>query len=357
MSDCLDNLIGLTDVDCECFEDDRPEDYDTSTSGYYLTDADEGFNILEALASGLPCGDANIWDAMVKARDKAIVRLRTDYVDKLREVRRPRLNTFNSVIGKITANQIVATAFPYAGVKMLLQEVKGGEFVIEEFYIGLDKTKTVTLNIVSNDPLFTPIQVTGTTEAGKFKSIEPDNPIVLPMYSDLVLNNTGDERLKYWIWYEIPTESQPLNNRWVCCGANPNWKAHLDISGFTTNDVTVPIESGGGGSAMGIAIRGYFKCNDLDWFCNIDKEAGISYRNVLAKALQAKSAAYLMNYVLNKQDVNQYTLMNRNEMHDKRAYLEQRYLDYMTWLIDNYPTKANDCFVCIKKIERKSLMI
>lgn len=357
MADCLDLLVGLTDNDCNCYTTSRPATYNTSTSGYYITDADEGFNVLEAVAMGIPCGDATIWDALNQSRDKAIIRLRTDFIDKLREVRRPRLNTFNSVIGKITANQIMATAYPYAGVKILLQEVKGGSFFIDEFWVGLNVTTTFNLVVASNDPNFIPITVPVTSEAYKFKQKVLDSPIELPMYSELVLNNTGDERLKYYIYYEIPAGAQPLNNRWVCCGANPTWKAHMDISGFTTNDVTIPIESGGGGSAMGIAMKGYFKCDDLDWFCELDKEAGVGYRNVVARAIQAKSAAYLLNYVLNKQDVSQYTLMNRDEMHDKRAYLEIRYKEYVEWLTDNYPTRANDCYICIKRQEIKGILI
>lgn len=357
MADCLDLLVGLTDNDCSCYTTSRPNNYKTSTSGYYITDADEGFNVLEAVAHGIPCGDATIWDALNQSRDKAIIRLRTDFIDTLRSHRRPRLNTFNSVIGKITANQIAATAFPYAGVRILLQEIKGGSFFIDEFYIGVNATTNIVLNIKSNDPNFVPITVNVTTEQNKFKNVVLNNPIELPMYSELVLNNTGDERLKYWIYYELPEGVQPLNNRWVCCGANPTWKAHMDISGFTTNNVTIPIETAGGGSAMGIAIKGYFKCDDLDWFCALDKEAGVGYRNIVARAIQAKSAAYLLNYVLNKQDVSQYTLMNRQEMHDKRTYLEIRYKEYIDWLVENYPTRANDCYICIKKQERKSYLI
>lgn len=357
MADCLDTIVGLTDNDCDCYTTSRPATYDTSISGYYLTDADEGFNMLEAVAQGIPCGDATIWDSLEASRSKAIVRLRTDFIGKLREVRRPRLNNFNSVIGKITANQTLNTAFQYAGVKLIFEEVKGGNFVIDELFIGLDTTKAVTLNITSNDPNWVTQTVSGTSEGGKFKVLTPSSSIELPMYADLVLNNTGDERLEYYIWYEIPADSQPLNNRFVCCGSRPAWKQHLDISGFTTNTITPPIESGGGGSASGIAIRGYFQCDDMDYFCSLDKDAGISYRNIVARAIQSKGSAYLLNYVLNKQDVSQYTLMNREEMHDKRAYLESRYNEYIQWLVDNYPSKANDCFVCLKKIEKKGLLI
>jgi len=44
-------------------------------------------------------------------------------------------------------------------------------------------------------------------------------------------------------------------------------------------------------------------------------------------------------------------------MHDKRIYLEQRYNDYLDWMTDNYPSRANDCYVCAKKIERKEFLV
>lgn len=358
MSDCLDALVGLSDNDCNCYTDSRPATYDTSDSGYYLTDADEGFNILEAIAQGIPCGDSSIWDALTTSRSKAIVRLRTDFIGKLREHRKPRLRNFNDVIGKITANQIVSTAFPYAGVKLIFQDVKGGSFYIDELFVGLDTTTALEVKITSNDPQWTDVTISGTTEAGVFKAFTPSSvPVQIPMHSSLVLNNTGDERLEYYIWYQIPEGAQPLANRWVCCGKRPSWKAHLDISGFTTNTITPPIESGGGGTAMGIAIRGYFQCDDMDYFCSLDKDAGVNFRNIVARSIQAKGSAYLLNYVLNKQDVSQYTLMNREEMHDKRVYLEQRYNDYLDWMVDNYPSRANDCYVCAKKIERKEFLV
>src|SRR3990167_8438397 len=104
MLDCLQNLVGLTDKQCDCFEGSKPTDFDAlneSETGYYLTDGDYGMPLLDAVFSAIDCGDGdNLWDVLIEARTSAINSVYTDLQSALLQFYDKTIQPFTGLVGQ-----------------------------------------------------------------------------------------------------------------------------------------------------------------------------------------------------------------------------------------------------------------
>ena len=63
-----ETIIGLSDTECDCFDADKPADFNTSVSVLFITDHIR-INDFGDLSN---CGNGSIWDIMNKARKSSI---------------------------------------------------------------------------------------------------------------------------------------------------------------------------------------------------------------------------------------------------------------------------------------------
>jgi len=340
---CFDTLIGLSKVQYTCFTDSPPDGtegtiaYDTSDSGYHLTDTDYGVTVIEQ------CEMAG-WCLLQSAKDQAITEVKTDLRAALRSKYDGGISPYSGLIGQITSSGVLGVSSQFLGLRIRTKNQKGAKLVIKKLYVGVSLSGTYSVTITSNDPLFvspTPIAVTYT--AGSFNGITLTSPIELPLFS----RSCNDQYLEYYISFDRGT-SVPLNNKITCCGAQPGWMKHIAVSGFQATD---NIGTGGNFSSVGygMAIDAYMACEELDWVCELEELNGYYLKDVLARAIQQRGAAIAISAMIDTLQVNPCTGYQLENLNAKRTYLNKRSADNIAWISQNMPTGVTDCFSCKPK--------
>ena len=339
---CLDNLVGLSDRECSCFETDRPEGFNESSSGYYLTDTEGGFPLLDAVFSNLNCNEATIWDTLEKSRSNAIRDFKTNLRTALYALRDKYIVSRNEMVAKAQGQKANITGHNYVGLRLSPFRLKHASFVINAIYIGIDTTKNVDVVISSNNPDFTEQTVSISAQANKFVKHTLQTPIVLPMYEISV------PELKYNVRFE-PDGALPLMNKIFCCGARPTWTKSFEAGGLVLDDITDEFDGDPtANTGYGMAIEGHMDCADLDWICELEELNGYVVDDVAARCIQFKGAMHLITAILDSDKPNRYTLLKRESLYRKYGTLKKNYENYINWLAENVPLDATSCWGCKK---------
>lgn len=342
--DCLDNLVGLSDRDCECFPD-QPSGWNESESGYFLTDTEGGFPLLDAIFAGANCDEGSVWDVLSKARSNAIRDFKTDLRAALATGRESEISNWRGLIGKAEKKTAHSNTKTYVGLQLSPRRLKDATFVVKALHLGLNSTKNVDITIASNKSDFADVTVTISAQAGTYVRHELAEPIVLPLY-DVALTD-----LLYSVRYE-PDGAYPLQNKLVCCGAIPGWGKHFDVGGFSRDDLEREFEYdynfATSNFAYGLAIEGYFDCAQLDWICDLEELNGYQVLDVVARCLQFKGAMHLIASIRDSGKINKYTLLEPESMWRRYGTLKKNYENYINWLVQNLPANATSCWGCEK---------
>jgi len=332
---CLDTLIGLSKTDYECFLDTKPDDFDASDSGYHLTDTDYGLTIIDN------CSLAG-WGILSAAKSQAIAELKSDLSAILRQTYDSALSPFSGEIGKRTQNDTLRVNKDRIGTRARVnKQIRGAEFRIKEIWLGLDTSGDYQIVIDSNDELFEQDPISITTVAGQFAQATLDDEIILPLFSEVSL----EDRLTYFLSVALSSGERPLNNLFTCCGKVPLWNKHLDFSGFQSND-TNPCTGSFTTHAQGFIIKGYFYCNELDWICQATELGGYHLKDVLARSAQFRGAAIATSALIDDLKVDPCTGYQIENLMGRRSYLNKRYRENLEWIAENLPSGITGCFAC-----------
>lgn len=331
---CFDTLVGLSKTAYECFTDDIIEGFDTSDSGYHLTDTDYGLTVMEQCAM-------DGWTLLQSAKEQAILEVQSDLRAGLRAKYDGGISPFSGLIGQIVSTGTLQTTKQYIGIRIRTKNQKGAKLVLKKLYVGLNLSGTYSVNIASNDPLFVPpAAISVTYTAGTFNAVAISTPIELPLWS----RSCNDPYLEYYITLDRGS-ALPLNNKITCCGAHPAWMAHLLAAGFESVD---EIGTGASFSSMGygMAIDGYLACEELDWICELEELNGFYLKDVVARAIQQRGAAIAISGLIDTIQVNPCTGYQLENLNAQRQFLNKRSADNIAWITQNVPHGVTDCFVC-----------
>lgn len=333
---CLETLVGLSARDFACFTDTRPDNYNESDSGYYLTDTDYGLSIAEQ------CEVAG-WGMLQDALDQAILETKDDLRASLRSRYDSALSPFNGFIGKLRATATVsAVSGTHIGLRLrIFSQRKGAKFTIKSFRVALDTSGTYSIQIRSNDPLFVaPSNTALTAVANTFSTATPETKIELPLYSA----SCPDDYLEYYISLSRGG-AKPLNNTFKCCGDTPSWMRYFEAHGFQASD-NIATNASTFQEAQGFALEGFLTCDGIDWLCGLDEMNNYDVRSVLARTIQFRGAAIAISALIEKQKVSPCTGYHLETLVSKAAHLNKTYGANITWLTQNLPAGVTDCFVC-----------
>lgn len=331
---CLDKIIGLSSKDYACFTDTKPDDFNESSSGYFVTDPDYGVEVIEG------CEVAG-WTLLTNARAMAIRDFKTDLAAKLRDYFDKGMVQFKGFIGELRSAGIALPTKPYIGHQYKPVQMRGVKLVIKNFYVGLDTAGTYPIKIRSNDPTWTPpadvsaVIATGNT----FTKITPSAPIDIPFWSDAI-----DEDFDFKIVLER-NGANPLLNVFQCCGSKPAWMKYMTASGI---EATTPEGDGitTNSSAEGLVIDGYLTCEELGWICDLSELNGLDVLDLVARTIQFRSGALAIADMVTRQEINLCTLYNLEALQTKRNWNNKQYANNVAWIAQNLPAGVTDCFTC-----------
>ena len=345
---CLDTLIGLDSLDCDCFASGRPETYNTSTSGYYLTDEEYGVPLRAGVLANAPC-DETIWEAMARARTGAIADLKNALRLAL-SAQREKGKGWRGLVGEVKRASALKNALALSGLNIhpTMRQIDR-TLVITAIHAGFTHTGTVEVTIQSNDHNWTPpAAVTLNTVAGRFERNELDTPIEIPFYS------LSHECPKYFLHFDSSLYTPLQGKLWCCSGAA--WRDFMHVGGFTVD--TLDTESDfTGRNNYGLALESYISCADLDWICRLEELNGYNLQGALAHALLFKASARLLSVLIESDKVNYYTLMDAENADAKRRERNAQFNEYVNWIAQNLPAGYTSCWGCQKDIIKTTKML
>lgn len=362
MLDCLINLVGLTDKDCNCFDESKPAEFEAlnvSETGYYLTDEDYGLPLLESIFAGNDCGDGSVWDVLVKSRLAAINSVYTDLQAAILKYYDKAIQPFSGLIGKARSTSTRTITSAFAGHLIQPRPIKDAAFVVKHVWLGVNQAGPITVTFDSNDPDFTAYsQVLTVTTPGVFQKFALTTPQSLDLYSKNVQDDAFGCGLRYTVSYPISGGLKPLNNVFKCCGDDPQYKKYMNVGGFEGDSVDTVLDNCGyscNGNANGLVLDGYMTCDNLQWLCELEELNGYDIRDVLARSIQYKATVLLAQHILDSTEINYWTTLNREALYGKRNHAKTRFDALMDWIAQNLPSYATGCYTCKPaSIRRKS---
>jgi hypothetical protein len=347
---CLDTLVGLSKTEYACFADDVPDTFDTSDSGYHLTDTDYGLTVVEQCS-------LNGWTLLQSALDQAILETKTDLRAKIRERYDGRITPFRGQVGKLKHTAVLTSVTDTViGVRIrVYNQVKGAKWVFKKVWLGLNSVITDDITITSNDPNFTePTPFSITTVANQFASAT--TAIELPLWS--YGEYDPGEYLEYYL--TIPRGSaKPLNNNFACCGSTPQFRQYFEVAGMGANDEDATNAVYSTSAAYGFVLDGYMTCEELDWICELEELNGYHLLDVIARTIQFRGAAIAISGLVDTIQVNPCSGYQLENLNSRRGYLNKRYADNIAWIAENMPDGITDCFVCkpAQKFHKQKMVV
>lgn len=342
---CLDTLVGLSKTDYDCFTDAAPEGYNTSISGYHLTDTDYGLTIAEQC-------QIDGWAMLSAARTQAVLEVQSDLRASLRDKYDGGISPFSGIIAQLTSTGSASVSKDFLGHRVRTRNQKGMKLVVKKIYLAMSAAGDYDVTVTSNDPLWT-VPATQTVTIVTPNTMTPkvlSTPIELPLFS----RSCEGTYIEYYITFDR-NGAVPRNNNVTCCGKKPGWMAHLSVSGMqaTDNEATDGAYSS---AAYGMALDAYLACEELDWICEAEMLNGYHLKDVVARAIQFRGAAIAISSLIDTLLVTPCTGYQMESLSSRRTYLNKRSAEYIDWISQNIPSGMTDCFVCKpEKIFHRSL--
>jgi len=349
--ECLNEIIGLSQKECECFEGDKPANANVSKSGLFLDEL-PGLE-LKMIDAAEDCGEGNVWERMLKAVTAAEINTKTEILKMLNNTVRDAYEHFGGFFGKRNFNgSIPASSLKnYQGVNIEAKDIRGSMFVLKEIDAFFDETTTgeITVNIYRSDNP-TPLYFFNIdTEANVAKKNILSVPIELPMWVD------GFEDVQYHIIYSKHATAKPLNNRVHCnCSDGKNktkWSQFgyvqgINIDSFTT--VQDLDEATNDNYLYGLGLIGELKCEKSTIICDEDRDLDFENDAValsIAQAIRYNAGVILIHSLIDRPD-STIVALNEEQLVFLANEYSQAFKDEIQFIANNINVDSNDCFVC-----------
>lgn len=342
---CLDNVIKLSRTTCNCFDDDKPNDFNVGKTEVYLDELDGlGLSLLNASST---CEEGSLWDMMAKARTNATLAFKTDLLSAIENNFVSKRPNYSGLLGQTTFTSTLPISTPYAGQVITFKPIVGAKMIVKRIGLIMNVSVPVTVSVYNNDENKTnPIGTyTINSVANSIAFGVLSTPLELPLWS----KNIND--LEYYFVYSI-SGFQPKNNKTECvpCSGgvkNVVWNNWVNLNGISgsTNDYSTFNKTE---TLNGLVVDAEFKCDASRIICSeeypIDFETGRGMQ--MAYAIRFKAGDILLNNILSSPEINRYTMIDREALYGKRNWCRSNYQDWIKYLSENTPIINNDCWIC-----------
>ena len=346
---CLENVIGLSEKDCPCYES-KPSRFTSANktkSNQYIDDTQHCISLLYP-TSDAGCKDNNIWDRLKTARKKGVDIFIENYLVAIGSEMTDAFTGLNGTIGeqprKFGVLTTVNTSKTIVGIHIDPNKYKGLYIYIPNISLTLDTTGSYVVNLVNADDTATVLKkvtvsaVAGTTVTAVFDYALP-------------LSDRGNEQ-KYLLYYDRST-AKPYNHKYNCNCSNkaaPDWNRHeyFYAKGFefkVIGDITTLNPSSN--YSFGLEVEYNLQCSAMDWLCEMHDSfwRHTQYGILAAKIIAKTSANWLMNDILNAVQPNPYSILKEEAIREQMQMNNMLIKDYMPILVSNSDRQL-DCYTC-----------
>lgn len=346
---CLDKVIKLSRTECECFDDNKPADYNEGQSEVYLDEV-PGLSLSQVLASE-GCEAGGMWDMLSKARESATLQFKTDILTLINRDYKPRLENYSGLIGQAGFTSTLSFSQAYAGVKYSFANIVGGYMNVKRIALAVNQSAAVTVQVYDNDEnQTTPLaQYTINTTANTLTYATIVGGLKLPLWSK------NGIQLKYYFVYSTAGGILPKDNKADCgCGGKSNqvtWKNWLVANGIRANTIDIENENFShvdkylNGLLLDVALScesARLLCSD-EYPLDFDNDANAMQ---IAYAIRFKAAEILVSNILSSDEINRYTMLDRESLYGKRNSYAKQYNDLLEYLVGAIQVTNTDCLIC-----------
>lgn len=343
---CLDNVIKLSRTECECFDDDKPLDYNEGQSEVYLDEL-EGFP-LSFLNASANCEGGSLWDILAKARENATLQFKADLLSCINDSYQSKRPNYSGVIGQTTFNSTLNITDNMAGVKYIFPTIVGGKMIVKRIGVMVNASTNVTVKVFNNDENSTTAiaQYTIAAAANSATFATLVTPLELPLWSK------NGVQLEYYFVYSLTGAFLPKNNKPDCgCGGNKtaiNWKQWINAYGIKGNSANAFSTFTSTTELNGLVVDAEFKCDMSRLICSdeypMDFTSGRDLQ--IAYAIRFKAGALAIDNALSLGEINRFTMLDREALYGKRNHYRKQYEDLIPYLCNVTQNLNNDCLMC-----------
>lgn len=350
--ECLENIIGLSQTECECLTESLPQgsdelEFNESASGIFLDEL-EGFN-MNVIQGAANCEKGSVWDIMNKAREGAIQDFKNNFLGCVGTQYKPRLKNFSWQLAETTFKKtLTSVAGAYAGMRISPAQIKGGFIYIKKIGILINESVPVTVQIYNNlnggTLIYTSNPISAVADTLTLATLS--TPQELPMWS------TSHEQIRYYVLMVMNGTFKPKNNKNECgCAGKPApWMRWIDLTGAEGDDPS-DINSLRVNStyANGIVVDVDVKCKNSEVICS--SEYPLDFENDgnalnMAFAIRLRAGARCYETLLGSDQINRFTMMNREAMGIRIKEWNDEFQKWISYLCENVNPDVNDCLVC-----------
>jgi hypothetical protein len=361
-TECLDGAIGLSRTECDCFENIPTSE---SESGLYLDEV-EGLN-LKMVDAAADCETGSLWELMQTSREQAIEAFKTDLSASILKKWKSARPAYIGQTGRDRFNADY-TIGAVAGQRYIFGNIKNGVWVIKRIAAIFNTSGTFDLKIYNNVQDTALHTISLTSVANKVNWITLPETLYLPMY------DAQTDYLEYFLVYDNPG-FKPKDNGFKCCSTQlyfncqvPQLKSIGDaryqfhqwcnVTGINGSSVDSLKQQSVGfiNHAMGLIVDGEMKCDTQAIACNDTDYTHSAIAKVKAFAIWYRAGAYLANAILSSQNVNRFTMLDREALYGKRNSYLKEYANRIEWLTDPDVDEvkgallASGCVECMKRM-------
>jgi hypothetical protein len=352
--ECLDNIIGLSETDCECLEEGRPSDYNVSKSGIYL-DRLEGFNI-EVAGGADGCATGDTWARMAQAVEDAKLDFKNDLMGCIGQNYRPRFNNYRGQLGQSTFKKTINLNAQYAGMRLKPVFMRGGYIMLNKIGVLVNQSAPVTVQVYRTEGasdesegtlLFSSTPINTTADVITWANLS--TPLELPMWSE---NGTY---VRYYVLMVLNGTFKPKDNKSSCgCGsrAAQPYDKWVTFNGVSGDDVTNFSRFNEANNLVlnGIAVHVDLLCKAKEIICSdyhpLDYDNDGNALN-MAYAIRFKAGVRMYEYLLSSGEINRFNLLNREYCAGRIKYWAEIYVKYIEDSCKNSNRlHDNDCLIC-----------
>lgn len=368
--DCLNNIIGLSPSDCNCWDASKPIDFNDlneSSSGLYVSQADT--IPLRWTNSAADCENGGLWDLLITARNSAVRDLLSDYLASTQEVKSERFLPFTAIGDNYykQAEQVKPTA-THAAVWIEPYELRGAKIKVESvdiaFWDGIAGSTDVDIEVYSSLDFTNPIDTATATVTGnkQYFTATFSTPIEIDLGS---IRSDLNERI-YFV-YSIPVGARPVKNQTEKgCQCSQQTKVRnnpylqvLCLGGVQSDSVAnleTPIT--GTSTMQGLVINASLECDYYSWLCDLAQTPNVvtsvngsgqrlRLGMVLADGLQAKSVVNLIQSIITSSRINHFTMvLGVEELYRMQNHFKKIYQMAIRNLVYYMPSDVSDCLIC-----------
>jgi hypothetical protein len=349
MMECLVNIVGITESDCNCIVQglttDEIASLRPSTSGLFLDDLPGGVH-LKSLNPGAPCKKMAAF--AVGARNNAIQRLQDDLVVALNTRYKKDKTNFIGNIGRMSYAQSLNLSRNIQGIRITPNGPTDAVMTASRVQVIFNAAVTVTIKLLqvpTGSVMGTELgSWPVTTTANGYTTVNIGVPLKLP----LLVNG---EQMDYYFVYDITEPAlpfQPKDNGIQCTGCSGNiapFSDYVTVKGVQLNDTSMLNDVITDAYSHGIILDVDIRCDNEKLFCRGYTEDD-AVAITMAYCVWYKAGELLIEDVLKQPDVDRYTTMAREYLWGKRNAFRKEYDTRMLYLGAAIDVNASNCYVC-----------